>query len=46
MKKSGWVFVIFVLVLISGAVWLLRGADPKHIQRQEIIVDVADAFEK
>ncbi len=46
MKKSVWILAIGVLALIGVGFWLLSGADPEQLVRQEIIIDVADTFEK
>ena len=46
MKKSIWILAIGAVSLIGVGLWLLRGADPESIERQQIIVDVADTFEK
>ncbi len=46
MKKSGWVVIILLLVLIGASYWLLRGSDSVHLDRQEIVVNVPDTFEK
>ncbi|MBL4852635.1 MAG: hypothetical protein JKY25_00160 [Robiginitomaculum sp.] len=46
MKKSGWGVITLVLVLIGANIWLLRGSDAKHLDRQDVTVDVADTFEK
>lgn len=46
MKKSVWILGIGVLTLIGVGFWVLRGADPEQLVRQEIIIDVADTFEK
>ncbi len=46
MKKSGWAVLIVIGLIIGGAFWLLRGANPDNIQRQYVVVDVADTFEK
>ncbi len=46
MKKSGWSVMILLLVLIGAGFWLLRGSDAKHLERQDVVVDVADTFEK
>ena len=46
MKKSVWILGIGILALFGVGFWLLRGADPEQLTRQEIIIDVADTFEK
>lgn len=46
MKKSAWIFIIGILALVGVGYWLLRGANADHVQRQEVIIDVADTFEK
>jgi len=46
MKKSRIFLLILVLALIGVALWLLSGADPKNLERQDVIVDVPDTFEK
>jgi len=46
MKKSGLILILSVLALASAGYWLLRGTDPDNLQRQEIIIDVEDVFEK
>jgi len=46
MKKLGWSMIILLLILIGASFWLLRGADAKHLERQEVIVDVPDTFAK
>lgn len=46
MKKSGLAVLVVIGLLLGGAFWLLRGADADRVQRQEVVVDVADTFEK
>ncbi len=46
MKKSRIFLLILVLALIGAALWLLSGADPKNLERQETIIDVQDTFER
>jgi len=46
MKKAVWSVAILILALIGAIFWLLRGADAKHLDRQEVIIDVPDTFEK
>jgi len=46
MKKSGWVVIILLLVLIGVSFWLLRATDAEQLTRREVVVDVPDTFEK
>ncbi len=46
MKKSHLVLVIGALILISGFVWLLSGANADNLERQDVVVEIADTFEK
>lgn len=46
MKKSHILFLVIIIALIGGSIWLLRGVDAKHVQRQETVIDVTDTFEK
>lgn len=46
MKKTVLILGIVVLALIGVGFWLLGGADPENLTRQEVIIDVADTFEK
>jgi len=46
MKKSVWILIIGIVALVGVGFWLLRGADAEHLARQEVIIDVADTFEK
>ena len=46
MKKSLIAFIIGALALLAGFVWLLSGADSKNLERQDVVIDVVDTFEK
>ena len=46
MKKSGYILLFVLLALVGIGAYLLRGADPDHINRQEVIIDIDDNFEK
>ncbi len=46
MKKSLIALIVGALVLLGGFVWLLSGADAKNLERQDVVVDVSDTFEK
>lgn len=46
MKKTKFILALLVIGLIGGSIWLLRAADPKHIERQEVVTDIADTFNK
>ncbi len=46
MKKSRLMPLVIIIGLIVGSIWLLRSVDPKHLQRQDVTIDVADTFEK
>ncbi len=46
MKKARIVLLVVVLALIGVFVWLLGGANPNNLDRQDVIVDVADTFER
>jgi len=46
MKKSGLILIVAVLALAAVGFWLLSGADPDKLERQDVIIDVEDTFEK
>ena len=46
MKKSAWILAIGMLALIGIGFWLLSSTNTEQLVRQEIIIDVADTFEK
>ena len=46
MKKSGLILILCVLALVVAGYWLLQGTNPDNLQRQEIVIDVEDVFEK
>ena len=46
MKKSTWLFIVLFLGVLGAAVYLLRAADAKHVQVQDITIELEDGFEK
>lgn len=46
MKKSQILTALVLIALIGVGLWLYRGADAKHLERQPVSVDVPDTFEK
>ncbi len=46
MKTSRAIAFILVLAVVGGCIWLLRSSDAKHLQRQDVVIDVPDTFEK
>lgn len=46
MRKSSIGVLIAVIALIGCCLWLLQGANPKYLERQTVVTDVPDTFEK
>ncbi len=46
MKTSRAIVFILLLAVSGGSIWLLRSSDTKHLQRQDVTIDVPDTFEK
>lgn len=46
MKKSAIALGLVLLALIGIMFWLYASTDAKHLDRQDVIVDIPDTFEK
>jgi len=46
MKKSVIALLVLLLVLAGIVFWVVGSTDAKHLEQQEITVEVPDTFEK
>ena len=46
MKKSVIALLVLLLVLVGIVFWVVGSTDAKHLEQQDISVDVKDTFEK
>ncbi len=46
MNKKTIIALLLAIIVLGGVLWLLNSTSAKNLQRQEVVIDVKDNFEK